>query len=196
VVEEEDPSDYYDDGTECTFDMCVDGFSEALSILKMVCPETGEGFCSSGRCVQCAEHADCKGTDICIEERCMPTTCADNMQGGTESDIDCGGDCLKCISGSTCTSGADCRSKVCLNGQCQAPTCDDGEQNSSETDTDCGAFCKDAAKLCGDGQGCKGGEDCQSAVCWAGKCQAPTCTDGVHNDKETGVDCGGACEAC
>ena len=35
-------------------------------------------------------------------------------------------------------------------------------------------------------------EDCISGVCWAGKCQAPTCTDGVQNGEEGGVDCGAA----
>ena len=32
--------------------------------------------------------------------------------------------------------------------------------------------------------------DCTSGVCTGGVCQAPTHTDGIKNDDETGVDCG------
>jgi hypothetical protein len=89
---------------------------------------------------------------------------------------------------------ADCASNLCKDLQCQAPTCDDNEQNDGETDKDCGAKCKDPAKLCGDGQSCKAGADCKSGVCFAGKCQAPSCTDGVQNQGEAGVDCGEPCD--
>jgi hypothetical protein len=198
VVEEEDASDYYDDGAECTFDMCVDGSAQAIEVIPIVCPDTGEGYCSEGMCVQCLEHSDCNADELCNPNswRCEPFTCINNMVDPGESDEDCGGECVPCDSGKNCTGNTDCRSNVCSSGKCQAPTCDDNEQNDGETDTDCGVACKDPAKLCGDSQGCEFGEDCQSGVCWAGKCQAPTCTDGVQNDKEAGVDCGGVCEAC
>jgi hypothetical protein len=197
VVEEEDASDHYDDGAECTFDYCDDGSAVSASMNTILCPETAEGYCAESVCVQCLDHAHCNGPQLCIFGHCRPDACINGMQDmATESDIDCGGACEPCISGRTCSTGKDCRSKVCKDGLCEKPTCDDGEQNDGETDTDCGAVCNEAAKLCSDGQGCKIGEDCVSGVCWGGKCQAPTCTDGVQNDKETGVDCGGACEAC
>ncbi len=41
------------------------------------------------------------------------------------------------------------------------------------------------------GRGCETGADCLSSVCWSGTCEAPTCTDGVKNGDEAGVDCGG-----
>ena len=34
------------------------------------------------------------------------------------------------------------------------------------------------------------------AVDHNGECPAPTCTDGIQNQDETGVDCGGVCAAC
>jgi hypothetical protein len=198
VIELEDPSDFYDDGKECTFDVCMDGAAQALDVVPIVCPDSGEGFCSEGKCVQCLEHADCNANEFCNSNfwRCVPMACVNGMEDPGESDEDCGGDCIPCDSGESCFVDADCKSGVCKDLMCQAPTCDDNTQNDGDTDTDCGAACKDPAKLCGDGQGCELGEDCVSGVCWAGKCQAPTCSDGVQNDKEAGVDCGGACEAC
>ena len=44
---------------------------------------------------------------------------------------------------------------------------------------------------------CTSGAQCPSGVCLASVCQAPSCTDGVHNGAETGLDCGGgSCPGC
>ncbi|MEW6272693.1 MAG: hypothetical protein AB1689_25735, partial [Thermodesulfobacteriota bacterium] len=44
---------------------------------------------------------------------------------------------------------------------------------------------------------CVDGSVCPSGVCLDGACQAPTCSDGVANGAETGVDCGGgSCPGC
>ncbi|HAN32350.1 MAG TPA: hypothetical protein DCQ06_12215, partial [Myxococcales bacterium] len=40
---------------------------------------------------------------------------------------------------------------------------------------------------------CHEGVECASGVCTDGICQAPTCTDGVKNGEELGVDCGTKC---
>jgi hypothetical protein len=199
IVEEEDASDYYDDGRECTFDMCVDGAYESLHLQPVTCPEKGEGVCSEGGCVQCINDSFCNNlNEACVWGRCIPNTCANGKIDPNETDVDCGGACTACASGKACALGAHCKSKVCVNNQCQEPTCDDKEKNDGETGVDCGTACNDPAKLCSNGQGCATGEDCQSKVCWAGKCQAPSCTDGVQNSKETGIDCGGGppCPEC
>jgi plastocyanin len=44
--------------------------------------------------------------------------------------------------------------------------------------------------------GCVVGADCTSGVCTANVCAAASCTDGVMNGTETGLDCGGSCAAC
>lgn len=202
VVDEEDLGDYWDDGKQCTFDMCIDGQAQSETIASVVgpgstivCPDTGEGYCSDTECVECLDHDHCIPGDICILGRCIPEMCANGMKdGAAESDIDCGGICLPCASGRFCTGNADCTSNVCKDMVCQAPTCDDNEKNDGETDKDCGAKCKDVTKLCSDGQGCESGADCQSNVCWAGACQAPTCIDGVQNQGEAAVDCGEPCD--
>lgn len=47
------------------------------------------------------------------------------------------------------------------------------------------------------GSFCSVGSQCCSLICMGGMCQTPTCTDGVKNGNETGVDCGGGtCPQC
>jgi len=106
--------------------------------------------------------------------------------------------CGKCATGQKCLLGVDCVDGVCDAGTltCGAPTCMDGVKNGAETDVDCGGpTCMDCApgKLCGNPA------DCTSGVCSGNplKCQAPTCMDGVKNQDETDVDCGGlVCGDC
>jgi hypothetical protein len=50
---------------------------------------------------------------------------------------------------------------------------------------------------CDDGTLCRDADDCASGVCSDNTCLPPTCTDGVRNGDEQGVDCGAeACFAC
>lgn len=64
----------------------------------------------------------------------------------------------------------------------------DGQKNGSETDVDCGG--PDRPK-CAEGKSCGGNDDCETGVCKAGSCAAPSADDGVKNGTETDVDCGG-----
>jgi hypothetical protein len=84
------------------------------------------------------------------------------------------------------------------NPNCSAtplPTCTDGLKNGSETDVDCGGSC---STKCANGKICASGSDCSSSYCGPnGLCAAaPSCSDGVQNGTETGIDCGGSCPAC
>ncbi|MEE8410182.1 MAG: hypothetical protein V3T05_11290 [Myxococcota bacterium] len=82
------------------------------------------------------------------------------------------------------------------------PTCvpADGVTNGNETDTDCGGG---SCPTCDDGAACAVAGDCASGVCGAGNvcpsppctCETPTCSDGVLNQDERGIDCAGACLA-
>jgi hypothetical protein len=95
-----------------------------------------------------------------------------------------------------CSDPSHCASLVCQSNNCVDASCADGVQNGSETDKDCGGA---ACQHCADGLGCATGTDCVSQVCDTAntkKCQAPTCSDGVRNGTEVGVDCGGSCSAC
>lgn len=55
-------------------------------------------------------------------------------------------------------------------------------QNDGETDVDCGG--SNSNNTCDDGQNCALHADCKSGVCWAGKCQPPSCFDGIMNGAE------------
>ena len=118
-----------------------------------------------------------------------------------------------------CTLDSQCTLGVCQSGSC-VPTSTDGETDGDETDKDCGGALaangskntsSDGAPACGDGKKCLLGYDCTSLVCFkngagasvdgspidcpAGAtctCQAATDSDGVKNDGETDIDCGGA----
>ena len=118
--------------------------------------------------------------------------CLDGKQDGSETDVDCGGTCTRCVDGKKCTSGADCASSTCTAGVCAEPTCTDKAKDGKETDLDCGGTCSP----CADGKGCAFASDCASGVCTAGICQASTCNDSARNGSETGVDCGGICPKC
>lgn len=69
--------------------------------------------------------------------------CFDRAKNGSETDVDCGGDCPTfCAPGQSCNTGTDCESGVCGGQQrCEPPRCDDGLQNGDETGRDCGGTC-------------------------------------------------------
>lgn len=75
--------------------------------------------------------------------------------------------------------------------------CDDGLVNGTETDLDCGG---ESCPPCDEGQQCYYDSDCDDLLCIDEECSSnelpDTCTDGVLNDTETDVDCGGVCAAC
>ena len=113
-------------------------------------------------------------------------SCSDGVQNQGETGIDCGGPCPACGT---------------------PPSCSDGIQNGDETGIDCGGSCPDSC----------GPVDCQGScpdshplflcgACYESEQQAqsagcnetcndaqPSCTDGIQNGDETGVDCGGSC---
>ena len=47
-------------------------------------------------------------------------SCFDGIKNGTETDVDCGGNCTKCPNGQTCTSNPHCQGGLCSAGICQA----------------------------------------------------------------------------
>jgi hypothetical protein len=48
-----------------------------------------------------------------------PNSCADGMQNGTETDLDCGGGCPDCATGDGCFTSNDCTSNICSSGICE-----------------------------------------------------------------------------
>ncbi|MGI5864306.1 MAG: hypothetical protein ACOX6T_19940 [Myxococcales bacterium] len=151
-------------------------------------PACGEKVCGDdecgGSCGECGSEYDC------IAGACVwRPTCLDELQNGTESDVDCGGsDCEPCEVGRRCRAGSDCQSGRCEQSVCLS--CEDGVRNGDESDIDCGGGCA----ACADGKLCGSPGDCASGRCAGGLCVS--CSDGITNGLETDLDCGGDCEPC
>ena len=147
---------------------------------------------------KCRTVADCT-SKVCDGGLCQAATCADRVENGIETDADCGGTtCDKCDDTKKCKVRTDCKSDVCTAGRCATPSCNDGAKNGTDTDVDCGG---PSCPRCADGKDCLLPTDCTNSVCadkgMGLKCQPPSCTDGLKNQDETDVDCGGAtCAGC
>lgn len=171
-------SDYGECSVEC-------GGGTKQRTREVTVPATGDGQ----TCPPLTE------VDTCNLHECDASSCSDGLLNGAESDVDCGGrHCGPCLTGQSCTSGADCVSGHCNDSQCTDATCSDGVQNGGETGVDCGDFACSTA--CADGVRCVGTEDCSAtSSCISGYCTPDTCFNGIEDGGETGVDCGGFCPA-
>ena len=166
--------------------------------------------CGGGACPACLTGQACQqGPRDCRDQICDSTTqtcsaplCNDGVRNGNETGLDCGGGgpCAPCPAGQGCQMGPrDCMSQICdgTTQTCTMAACTDGVRNGTETGLDCGGG---ACPQCPAGQGCQQGpRDCMSQVCdgTTQTCAAPSCTDGVLNGSETGLDCGGGtCPQC
>ncbi len=167
--------------------------------------------CGGGSCAKCADGKNCNGPSDCVSNDCsggkcvtpqqQQASCFDHVKNGTETDIDCGGNCQACNIGQQCAVGGDCVSGTCTNNVCASnASCNDGVRNGNETDVDCGGG---SCAKCADGRHCAVGGDCVSGTCTNNACVTPqqqqqaSCNDGVKNGTETDRDCGGnQCPKC
>jgi VCBS repeat protein len=73
------------------------------------------------------------------------------------------------------------------------PLCTDQIRNGDETGVDCGGSCG----KCNLGEHCRIDGDCDDGNCKAGVCTALPCDNGVKDNAETDIDCGGdTCRKC
>lgn len=160
---------------------------------------------------ECTRNEDCAtstcntATNKCVEPMQNPT-CSDSVKNQDETDTDCGGAaCPDCALGKLCTTNTDCATNYCdaVSKKCENPpvaeTCNDNIKNQDETDVDCGGT---KCSACLEMKACTQASDCQSSNCDVGKsdkCVAvnvATCADGIKNQDESDLDCGGSCPAC
>ncbi|MBS3109198.1 hypothetical protein J4227_01590 [Candidatus Woesearchaeota archaeon] len=127
-------------------------------------------------------------------------TCTDGIMNQGEKGIDCAGPCSrKCPLDSECNSNGDCASGYCdiSEGKCAKSLCENGvlDTNNGETAIDCGGSCQ---KKCSLGQACSISSDCSNNYCNPKLriCAVESCTDGIKNGDESGIDCGGSCDKC
>ena len=145
-------------------------------------------LCGTGG--KCTGSADCT-SKICFGGTCQMAAPADGVKNGDETDVDCGGTkAPACIDGKACLAKTDCSSGVCTTNVCQVPSPTDTVQNGDETGVDCGGT---KAPKCPAGSGCLTTADCDQVKCDTvqKKCLPASHTDGIKNDGETGLDCGG-----
>jgi hypothetical protein len=121
------------------------------------CKRRKQGKCKKKK----PDGTACPG-GTCHGGRC--TTCSDGIKNGSETGVDCGGNCPRCATGQGCTSRNDCASALCSGGTCQ--TC---EVASDDCGSDANGNCNcrqthpDGAKVCIKNTGT--GDMCDNSAC-------------------------------
>jgi hypothetical protein len=196
---------YVNSGDPCITYPCLGtpGFPGPSVVPNGTACHMGMGFCEPDPvtnmqvCAECNVDTDCAVIPgyVCSYGTCVPMHCIDGVKDDDETGKDCGGPtCLPCVAGQPCQQATDCQSRICpASSICPTWSCSDNVQNGYETDIDCSGGCP---LLCRNNSKCNTYKDCQSSVCVPSGmgyniCATPTCTDGVQNGGETGVDCGG-----
>lgn len=119
-----------------------------------------------------------------------PATCTDGIQNQDETCIDCGG--------TACAACTPCACVNCgLHGNCTDGTCAcsggwTGPKCSIAPDPCFGITCQNGGACNGGACSCINGYS--GTLC--GTAPAATCTDGIKNQDESAIDCGGSCPAC
>ena len=130
---------------------------------------------------QCGSTCDAALGEQCWEGACV--SCADGVQNGSETGVDCGGGCASCL-GDACADAASCASGHCADGVCCTEACTDDCMSCNAAGVCTGVPSGEEDGLCGgtsscDGEGaCKknGGEpcvfskECLSLLCIKGSC--------------------------
>ncbi len=165
---------------------------------------TGGGGGSGGTGpTPCASAAECPGKD----GECQTRTCKEGMCGfdfaAAGKVLSAAGqvpaDCLElhCDGSGSTTSVADDQDLPPIKNACTDATCEQGIPTFPPKST--GVMCMESGGSFCDGEGvcveCVLDGDCPSAVCQANACAPAKCDDGVKNQGEGDVDCGGPCPA-
>ncbi len=182
IVPAMDNADVPNDGVECTDDVCTGGVpSNPPTAAGGSCSQMGGTKCSgTGTCVQCLAAADCSGTSTdCKAVACTAGACGFvNTPAGTPTSTQTVGDCLEnqCDGNGSSAAALKSTDVPVDNNQCTNDICTAGVPSNPAAAQ--GTACNQ-----------NGGEVCDGA----GMCVGPSCTDGVKNGTETGIDCGGSC---
>jgi hypothetical protein len=185
-----------------------DGDKDGIGDACDACPLDATATCGHGCSAACGDGGACQTGADCTSgacsaslHQCVGSHCDDGSKDADESDVDCGGaTCIRCAVGQRCGATTDCGPGNGCNVTsrvCDADLCHDGVFDGNETGVDCGGS---TCPGCGVGSRCNGNADCLSGEgCDVSTrtCDANLCRDGVRNDAETDVDCGGGtCSTC
>ncbi len=188
--------DPYDDGNQCTLDACDIDEPRHLLLDGVACPASGAGRCHEGACVQCVDtdpSLRCPGGLACDGVWCVPEHCVNGARddGLRETGLDCGGSCRPCPASERCEAATDCDERRVHERKLHDPDVQRRDRRTAArpASTAASLWCP----RCPPGRWLPDRRrTALSGVCWSGICEAPTCTDGVKNGDEAGVDCGGA----
>ncbi|APR87432.1 hypothetical protein A7982_12781 [Minicystis rosea] len=182
LVNVADDTDIPEDGNACTNDLCNSGTpSHTFSLAGTPCA-AGTATCNgAGECSGCVTSTDCPGTDTeCRARACVMGQCSFTYTPvGTAAGTQTSGDCHQgqCDGAGNIVSAVDDADVPNDGKECTIDSCTNGVVG--HVNLAAGTFCT---------QG--GGTKCDAS----GNCT--TCTDGIQNGTETGVDCGGSCPSC
>ena len=177
-------SDVFDDGSDCTEDLCINGVPFAKPRpFGLTCGPDDYGKCNdAGACVGCLADIDCGALTACAKPRCVAGTCdAGFTAKGTLVGVQTPGDCQQ----RTCDGaglvktdpddadvpddGNDCTDDVCALGIATNPAKAMGD------------VCGNAVAMTCDGSGsctgCATADDCAGVdnACRVRSCSAGTC---------------------
>jgi len=84
--------------------------SARLGVAVVVAGLAGAAYGSSAPIVNDAGGGDASVPDVTTADAPVeaPDTCADGVNDGKETDVDCGGICAPCSDGQACTVASDC----------------------------------------------------------------------------------------
>lgn len=192
--------DFQDDSGSCT-DMIKNGTETDVDCGGGVCSPCGQGracngsadcstgICTGGVCGGCLSNADCPAGAVCDPNvrQCVGMCPAPRVSCGGAC-VDVSSDPQNCgMCGNFCAAGA-----ACVNGACTGTACMPGFAlcanvcvNLNGDPNNCGAC----------GLHCAPGQSCTMGICMI----APnSCFDGIRDNGESGVDCGGPtlCPRC
>ncbi|MFM2153313.1 MAG: hypothetical protein RL199_1748, partial [Pseudomonadota bacterium] len=157
------------DGAGCKADVdCAAGLFCGGPATAKTCrgtPGAVDAGCSAGR--------DCASLVCSKAGRCVAATLTDKVKNGGESDVDCGVESAKCAVKKACLTNANCAEGLdCFEGKCL----------------------RALAAACGAADECKAPMFCSGPTAATRVCRdAFSCEDGLKNQSETDVDCGGVC---
>ena len=148
---------------------CLDG-----QCVDARCASGQETFCLDAN-ARCDTNDDCSTSSPCARPTCVHGVCFDDT--GTAAMCDVGTVCdfeSGCVPDpDTCTTADSCsRRSECIPTSCVENLC--------------------IYRLAASGTLCDGGQ----STCQQGVCQSADCANGVKDNDETDVDCGGSCTAC
>ncbi len=180
---------------DCASGLCMaTGLCAKSSCTDVRLSGTEVGVDCGGACGPCPtgtlslDAASCASKRLTVDGRCAAPRCDDGVVNGTETGQDlatgreCGGtECAPCPRDALCKVASDCRYGTCPSATRRCtPLTSQAAGKSCELDVDCAS-----------GLACR----CRGAACAAGELglciSATLCNDGVKDNGESDVDCGG-----